>query len=141
MLEQISNFILEQSSYSKAKSDKHGEVFTPPSLINEMLDQLPQELFSDPSKTWFDPAAGKGNFPIEILKRLVANGIDYKHALENQIYMAEFQRESAHIINQAFNPHNDVKLNLYVGNTLEMPDDFFDLTFEERREKYPDNCL
>lgn len=30
------------------------EVFTPPDVANEMLDLLPQELFSDPSITFLD---------------------------------------------------------------------------------------
>ena len=30
------------------------EVFTPPSIVNEMLDMLPQELFSDPNTTFLD---------------------------------------------------------------------------------------
>ena len=30
------------------------EVFTPPSVVNAMLDMLPQELFSDPNATFLD---------------------------------------------------------------------------------------
>lgn len=30
------------------------EVFTPPDIANAMLDQLPQELFSDPNTKFFD---------------------------------------------------------------------------------------
>lgn len=32
------------------------EVFTPPDVVNEMLDMLPQELFSDPDTTFLDEA-------------------------------------------------------------------------------------
>ena len=34
-----------------------------------------------------------------------------------------------------------LKVNLYVGDSLAMPDDFFELSYDERREKYPDNCI
>ena len=47
------------------------EVFTPPSVANAMLDMLPQELFSDPSAKFLDPACKSGVFLREIAKRLL----------------------------------------------------------------------
>lgn len=47
------------------------EVFTPPSVVNQMLDTLPQELFSDPNATFLDPACKTGVFLREIAKRLL----------------------------------------------------------------------
>jgi site-specific DNA-methyltransferase (adenine-specific) len=47
------------------------EVFTPPDIVNKMLDMLPQELFSDPSSTFLDPACKSGVFLREIAKRLL----------------------------------------------------------------------
>ena len=47
------------------------EVFTPPELVNQMLDMLPQELFSDPNTKFLDPAAKTGVFLREIAKRLL----------------------------------------------------------------------
>ena len=38
------------------------EVFTPPQLVNQMLDQLPAELWSDPEAS-FDPVTKSGVFP------------------------------------------------------------------------------
>ena len=35
------------------------EVFTPPSIVNEMLDMLPQELFSDPNTTFLEMIISK----------------------------------------------------------------------------------
>ena len=46
------------------------EVFTPPEVVNQMLDMLPQELFSDPNTTFLDPACKTGVFLREIAKRL-----------------------------------------------------------------------
>lgn len=46
------------------------EVFTPPELVNQMLDFLPQELFRDKSTTFLDPACKSGVFLREIAKRL-----------------------------------------------------------------------
>lgn len=47
------------------------EVFTPPDVVNKMLDLLPQELYSDPNTTFLDPACKTGVFLREIAKRLL----------------------------------------------------------------------
>lgn len=47
------------------------EVFTPPEVVNQMLDMLPQELFSNPYTTFLDPACKTGVFLREIAKRLI----------------------------------------------------------------------
>jgi len=46
------------------------EVFTPPQLANQMLDLLPQSLWSDPQACFLDPACKTGVFLREIAKRL-----------------------------------------------------------------------
>lgn len=45
------------------------EVFTPPEVVNKMLDMLPQELFANPNTTFLDPATKTGVFLREIAKR------------------------------------------------------------------------
>lgn len=45
------------------------EVFTPPEIANQMLDMLPQDLFSSPDTTFLDPACKSGVFLREIAKR------------------------------------------------------------------------
>lgn len=47
------------------------EVFTPPEVVNQMLDMLPQELFENPDTTFLDPACKTGVFLREIAKRLI----------------------------------------------------------------------
>lgn len=46
------------------------EVFTPPELANQVLDLLPQELFSRAETTFLDPFCKSGVFLREIVKRL-----------------------------------------------------------------------
>lgn len=48
------------------------EVFTPPDVVNKMLDLLPQDLFADPKTTFLDPATKTGVFLREIAKRCLA---------------------------------------------------------------------
>jgi hypothetical protein len=58
-----------------------GEVFTPTPLVQEMLDNLPQELFTDPTKTFLDNSCGDGQFLSEVLICKIKNGIDFETAL------------------------------------------------------------
>ncbi len=46
------------------------EVFTPPKLVNEILDMLPQKLFQSKETTFLDPVTKSGVFLREIAKRL-----------------------------------------------------------------------
>ena len=46
------------------------EVFTPPQLANQMLDLLPQALWSNPQARFLDPACKTGVFLREIARRL-----------------------------------------------------------------------
>jgi site-specific DNA-methyltransferase (adenine-specific) len=47
------------------------EVFTPPSVANDMLDLLPESIWSDPKATFLDPFCKSGVFLREIAKRLL----------------------------------------------------------------------
>ena len=47
-----------------------GEVFTPANIVNSMLDLLPNKIWNPhPSKSFFEPSCGDGNFLIAILAR------------------------------------------------------------------------
>ena len=70
------------------------EVFTPPELANQMLDQLPLEIWENPEITFLDPASKSGVFLREITKRLIS-GLEKKipelpdrinHILSNQVF-------------------------------------------------------
>jgi Eco57I restriction-modification methylase len=47
------------------------EVFTPPAIVNQMLDMLPKELWCNPDATFLDPVCKSGVFLREIAKRLI----------------------------------------------------------------------
>ena len=70
------------------------EVFTPPKLVNEILDTLPQELFTNPDTKFLDPCCKSGVFLREIAKRLI-DGLEDKipdleqrteHIFKNQLF-------------------------------------------------------
>jgi len=47
------------------------EVFTPPEIVNQMLDMLPKELWHDKNATFLEPTCKTGVFLREIAKRLL----------------------------------------------------------------------
>ncbi len=57
---------------SKERVQERGEVFTPPKLVNEMLDRLPQDSWR-PDKNFLDPACGNGNMLVEVVRRKINN--------------------------------------------------------------------
>jgi len=62
------------SDHRLKRRKKTSEDFTPDPLVNEMLDKLPSDIWTDPSKTFVEPAAGNGNFVIAILRRKLDAG-------------------------------------------------------------------
>ncbi len=48
------------------------EVFTPPRVVNAVLDMLPEHVWTDLNLRWLDPGSKTGVFPREITKRLMA---------------------------------------------------------------------
>lgn len=70
-----------------------GEVFTPPALVNEMLDQLPQEVWMDNTKTFLDNSCGHGNFLVEVLKRLLEKDSNPLNAL-SRVYGVDIMEDN-----------------------------------------------
>ena len=118
------------------EKQENGEVFTPMSLIFEMLDNLDKHyikehgrsIFTEKDFKWFDPASGMGNFPVAVylklmegLKSQIPNDEERKkHIIENMLYMSELNKKNVFICHQIFNVNNQFKLNLYEGDTLEL---------------------
>lgn len=70
------------------------EVFTPPSLANQMLDLLPRDLWSNKETKFLDPVSKSGVFLREIAQRLIV-GLEkdipdrqerINHICQNQLY-------------------------------------------------------
>jgi site-specific DNA-methyltransferase (adenine-specific) len=61
------------------------EVFTPPHIVNQILDILPQELFRDKNSKFLDPATKSGVFLREIAKRLLEGLKDEIPELQDRI--------------------------------------------------------
>ena len=100
--DKLLEFINGELKPKEKEKKENGEVFTPLSLVNEMLDKLDEayikehgkSIFTEPSFKWLDPAVGIGNFPIIVYQRFM-KGLKIpneeerrKHILEHMIYSA-----------------------------------------------------
>lgn len=125
--EKVLKYITDNLKPKEEEKKKLGAVYTPPSLINEMLDKLPVDVWFDPDLKWLDPAAGIGNFEVFVYERLMLGLLDAiedeeerkKHILENMIYVAEIDAKSVHIYKQIFDGGR-YELNVYEGDFLKM---------------------
>ena len=124
----------------KAEKDRYGEVFTPPAIINAMLDKLPPSVWTDPAKKWLDPAAGFGNFLSVVYQRLMKS-LEHiiseppqrrHHILTQMLYMVEYNPESCERIreNPMFFSDGD-SVNLFCGSFLDLTTIFADGTTDE----------
>ena len=70
------------------------EVFTPPELVDKLLDIFPEEVWHDSSLKWLDPACKTGIFLRQIAKRLMEGLRDEfpdeevrrQHIFKNMLY-------------------------------------------------------
>ena len=70
------------------------EVFTPPELVDKILDLFPEEVWKDSSLKWLDPACKTGIFLRQIAKRLMVGLRDEfpdeekrrEHIFQNMLY-------------------------------------------------------
>ena len=74
------------------------EVFTPPKLVNKILDMLPQELFTNPDIKFLDPCCKSGVFLREIAKRLISGLVDKFPILEKRIDHILSQKQAGRLL-------------------------------------------
>lgn len=70
------------------------QVFTPPKVVNDLLDLLPPHVWTDPALRWLDPGSKTGIFPREVAKRLMKGLVEVipdetlrlEHILRNMVF-------------------------------------------------------
>jgi hypothetical protein len=81
----------------KLRIKQTAEVFTPTSLVQEMLDKLEEEnptLFSDPTNTFLDNSCGDGQFLSEVvIRKMERSRCTLEQALST-IYGVEFMEDN-----------------------------------------------
>lgn len=97
-IEEVIDHIRNRTYMSGVERDRirikaTGEVFTPTPLVQEMLEQLPETVFTDPTKTFLEPSCGDGQFLGEILIRKMENGSTFEQALST-IYGVDLMQDN-----------------------------------------------
>ena len=106
-------------------------VFTPPRVVNAVLDLLPAEVWADPTLRWLDPGSKTGVFPREISRRLMvglASAIPDEearlhHILTEMVFAVATEeitgmmtRRSLYCSKDATTPHSVAQFSSPAGN-------------------------
>jgi hypothetical protein len=124
--EEIVEFYNGKSHIRDKEKNELGEVFTPISLINELLDALPKTVWTNPNLRWLDPATGLGQFSALIYIRLLTS-LEKKipnltsrknHIIKNMLFMVELNKKSVSNLKQIFGS----SANIVEANFLNQPE-------------------
>ena len=93
----VEAYIQANLSVRDIEKNKYGEVFTPFSYICELLDQLPDRVWSNPALRWLEPASGIGHFCVVVYMRLMDGlctafpdrRVRHEHIIRNMLFMVE----------------------------------------------------
>ena len=80
----------------KSRVKATGEVFTPTPLVQEILDSLDKDVFTDCDKTFLDPTCGDGQFLGEVLIRKMENGATFEQALST-VYGVDLMEDNVEL--------------------------------------------
>ena len=95
--EDVEQKIKQNISVKDYEKNALGEVFTPIILINELLNKLPEKIWSNHKLKWLEPSNGIGNFPMVLYHKLM-KGLEKwepnknkrgQHIIQNMLYMVE----------------------------------------------------
>jgi len=131
-IDELLKFINDNLKPKQVKKKERGEVFTPMTLVNEMLDTLPPSVWFNKDLKWLDPAAGMGNFPVAVYMRLM-EGLKSvikdeekrrKHILENMLYMVELDKTNVFMMKKIFcgklsESSKGYELNIFEGSFID----------------------
>lgn len=107
---EINEFIIENLKIKKEEKERYGEVFTPPELINDLLDNFPKNVWKNENLKWLDPTAGVGYFMILVYERLM-KGLESiikekrrrsEHIIKKMLYMVEINKNNCEILKEVF---------------------------------------
>jgi site-specific DNA-methyltransferase (adenine-specific) len=120
---ELLQLLMDSLPPKKSEKKEFGEVFTPLPIVEQILDKLPAEVWTNSSLKWFDPCAGIGNFPVCVYYRLF-DGLENEfpdekerkeHIITNMLYMSELNTKNVFVLKLLFNTSN-----IYCGDTLKL---------------------
>lgn len=123
--------ILETPIFRK----KHGEVFTPEWLINDMVKKLPKSVWKNPNLKWLDNSCGSGNFLVFVKNKLMRTLSEIipdkndreKHIVENMLWGVELQAKNCVLAKKRISRN---KFNHNVVNENALTFDYWGMQFD-----------
>ena len=117
--------------------DSTAEVFTPEEIVNQMLDMVKKEDWSNPEITMLEPSCGDGNFVVKMIERFMSGLEDvisdpeqrFKHIVENQVFAIDIMPDN---INATLNRIDDIfgfKIRDYDHNIVNQDSLAYDCQF------------
>ena len=100
---------------------------TPIWLVEDMLNTLPSDVWTNPNLKWLDPCSGVGTYSSIVVQRLM-KGLEtfeenpikrYRHIIEEMIYVCELQPKNMFIFQCVFDKDDTNELNTYCGSFLD----------------------
>tara|TARA_A100001015_G_scaffold310091_1_gene410788 strand:+ start:22 stop:1599 length:1578 start_codon:yes stop_codon:yes gene_type:complete len=96
--------------YNTSAKELYGEVFTPFNVIDNMIDILPLNIFTNPKYKFLDPGAGRGNISIKIYLKLMSGLENFKknkqerhdYIIKNMLYLIEIQENNIQYLKYLF---------------------------------------
>lgn len=127
----ISGFV---QSFEVSDEDKleYGEIYSPFSLIESMLDMFDKEVFSEKDARWLDPGAGTGYFSMCLFSRLNA-GLEkvitndeerHKHIVGNMIYMVEIKHSNVVALKKMFGDDANIVHSDFLSTDMSLSFDY-----------------
>lgn len=121
----------------QSRVDDTGEVFTPEEIVNQMLDMVKVEDWSNPEITMLEPSCGDGNFVVKMIERFMNGLVDiipddeerFKHIVENQVFAIDIMPDN---INATLNRIDDIfgfKIRDYDHNIVNQDSLAYDCQF------------
>ena len=145
-IEDVINYIRNRSYMAGIDRDKlrvkaTGEVFTPTEIVQDMLEHIPIEQFTDTTKTFLDNSCGDGQFLGEVLIRKMENGSTFEQALQT-IYGVDLMIDNVDLCRERLlcgqeHLRHIVEQNIYQADALKFSYDFCPMseTRKKREEK------
>lgn len=126
-IKNIVEMLREYVGVGEVEVKAFGEIMTPQNLVNDMLNQFPNSVWSNPDLKLLDPCSGVGVFSAVIVDRFMEGLKDifpnederYAHIVENIIHVCELQPKNMFLHLVAFDTKDEYELNVYTGSFLE----------------------
>lgn len=124
--EEVLEYINKHLAPKDEERRQLGQVYTPLTLVNDMLDKLPSSVWKNKDLKWLDPANGMGNFPIMAFLRL-DKGLESeitdtkerrKHIVTKMLFMLELDAKNVRISKNLFSKIANIEPNIIRTDSL-----------------------